>query len=114
MLKQAGLSAKFSGEGELVTGQIPAPGQQIPGGSQVLLYLGETPAEELVSIPDFSGMTRQQAQACAETLGLYLLLEGNPETKDCVIVTAQDIPADTQVPAGTTVTLTFTDTKAKD
>ena len=75
---------------------------------------GETPAEELVSIPDFSGMTRQQAQACAETLGLYLLLEGNPETKDCVIVTAQDIPADTQVPAGTTVTLTFTDTKAKD
>ena len=114
MLKQAGLSAKFSGEGELVTGQIPAPGQQIPGGSQVLLYLGETPAEELVSIPDFSGMTRQQAQACAETLGLYLLTEGNPETKDCVIVTAQDIPADTQVPAGTTVTLTFTDTKAKD
>ena len=114
MLKQEGLSAKFSGEGELVTGQIPAPGQQIPGGSQVLLYLGETPAEELVSIPDFSGMTRQQAQACAETLGLYLLTEGNPETKDCVIVTAQDIPADTQVPAGTTVTLTFTDTKAKD
>ena len=114
MLKQAGLSAKFSGEGELVTGQIPAPGQQIPGGSQVLLYLGETPAEELVSIPDFFGMTRQQAQACAETLGLYLLTEGNPETKDCVIVTAQDIPADTQVPAGTTVTLTFTDTKAKD
>ena len=114
MLKQAGLSAKFSGEGELVTGQIPAPGQQIPGGSQVLLYLGETPAEELVSIPDFSGMTRQQAQACAETLGLYLLTEGNPETKDCVIVTAQDIPADTQVPAGTTVTLTFTDAGARD
>jgi len=113
-LKQMGLSARFSGEGERVTGQIPAPGQQIPGGSEVLLYLGETPAEEWVCVPDFSGMTRHQAEETAGALGLYLLAEGNPEAENQVTVTAQDIPADTQVPAGTTITLTFTDTGARD
>ena len=113
-LKQAGLSAKFSGEGELVTGQIPAPGQQIPGGSEVLLYLGDALPEEPVPVPDFLGMTREQAEEAAGALGLYLLPLGNPERAGSILVTAQDIPADTQVPAGTTITLTFTDTKAKD
>ena len=113
-LNQAGLTVKFSGEGEQVTGQLPAPGQQIPGGSEVLLYLGETPGEELVTIPDFSGMTRDQAEETAKELGLYLLAQGNPETAGRVTVTDQDIPADTQVPMGTTITLTFTDTGARD
>ena len=114
ILKQAGLTVKFSGEGERVTGQLPAPGQQIPGGSEVLLYLGETPGEELVSVPDFSGMTRDQAEEAIGTLGLHLLAQGNPETDLRVTVTAQDVPTGTQVPVGTTITLTFTDTGARD
>ena len=47
-------------------------------------------------------------------LGLYILQQGNPELFSTVIVTAQDIPKDTQVPAGTASTLTFTDSMAKD
>ena len=41
-LKQAGFTAVTEGFGQRVVTQIPLPGQQIPVGSQVLLYLGET------------------------------------------------------------------------
>ena len=44
-LKELGLTGSFSGTGETVVGQIPAPGQTIPGGSQVLVYLQEQPEE---------------------------------------------------------------------
>jgi len=40
-LKESGLEAIFDGDGETVTSQIPLPGQSVPVGSQVLLYLGE-------------------------------------------------------------------------
>ena len=113
-LKQQGLTATFSGTEGTVTGQIPAPGQQIPGGSQVLLYLGETPEERMVPVPDFIGMNRAQAAEAAGRLGLYLLAEGNPEAAPHVTAAAQNIPKDTQVPVGITITLTFTDPMAKD
>lgn len=38
-LKKMGLCAEFSGTGETVRGQIPAPGQTVEEGSTVLLYL---------------------------------------------------------------------------
>ena len=113
-LKEYGLSAKFSGSGETVTGQLPAPGQSIPGGSEVLLYLGEAAGEKLVTVPDFFGMHRQQAAEAAGRLGLYVLVTGNSEVAPTVTVTAQNIAKDTQVPMGTTITLEFTDTTARD
>ncbi|MBQ1170615.1 MAG: PASTA domain-containing protein [Oscillospiraceae bacterium] len=113
-LKASGLTARNLGSGETVTGQIPAPGERIPAGSQVLLYLGEEPEERMVSVPDFTGMHRQQAAEAAGEQGLYLLVTGNGEISPKVTVTAQSIPKDTQVPPGTTITLEFTDTTARD
>ena len=113
-LKRSGLSAQFSGSGETVTGQLPAPGQMLPSGSEVLLYLGEKPDVRMVEMPDFSGMNRQQAAEAAGKLGLYLLVSGNDGLSPQIIVIAQDIPAGTQVEMGTTVTLEFTDTAARD
>ena len=113
-LKEAGLTAIVSGTAETVTGQIPAAGQIIPGGSQVLLYLGEAPETETVTVPDFTGMNRSQAAEAAGKLGLYLLVTGNDNLLPTVTVTGQDMPPETQVPAGTTITLEFTDTTARD
>ena len=113
-LKEMGLAANISGTGDTVTGQIPAAGQRIPGGSEVLLYLGEKPEETMVTVPDFTGMHRQQARDAAGTLGLYILVTGNGDISPRVTVTAQDIPKDTQVPRGSTITLEFTDTTARD
>ena len=41
LLQTQNLTARFSGGGNTVTGQIPAPGQTVPAGSQILIYLGE-------------------------------------------------------------------------
>ena len=41
LLKQQQLTASFSGEGDTVTGQIPAAGQPVSAGSQVILYLNQ-------------------------------------------------------------------------
>ena len=113
-LKKSGLSANFSGEGEAVTGQLPAPGQILPADSSVLLYLGQQPEAETVTVPDFLGMNRAQAEETAGKLGLYILSAGNPGLLPSVTVTSQSVPKDTQVPVGTTITLTFTDLMAKD
>ena len=113
-LKSQNLTAKFVGSAETVTGQIPAAGQTVSGGSEVLIYLGEKPESKTVTVPDFSGMNRQQAADTAGNLGLYILVTGNQEISHSVTVTAQSIPLGTEVPAGTTITLIFTDTAAAD
>ena len=113
-LKRIGLSAKFTGTGDRVTAQLPQAGQTVPGGSQVLLYLGDAPKPESVAVPDFTGMNRQQASDAAGKLGLYILVTGNDGISPTVTVAAQSLPKDTLVPAGTTVTLTFADTGLRD
>ena len=114
LLKKESLTAVVSGTAETVTGQLPAPGQTVPGGSQVLLFFGETPEAETVKVPDFSGMNRQQASDAAGALGLYILVTGNDAVSPNVTVTAQSTAKDTPVPEGTTITLEFTDTTARD
>ena len=111
-LKSLGLTAQTVGDGETVTAQIPSPGYVVPGNSQVLLYMGEIPEERTVNVPDFIGMTRQQAADAAGLLGIYILVSGNQDLN--AVVTAQSQPKDTQVPVGTTITLQFADTKAAD
>ena len=113
-LKNTGLSALVSGTGETVTGQIPAAGQTVPGGSQILLYLGQEPEQRMAAVPDFTGMNRQQASDAAGKLGLYILVKGNNAISSAVTVTAQSVAKDTQVPVGTTIALEFTDTAARD
>ena len=113
-LKPQGLTAKITGTGETVIAQLPEPGQTVPGGSQVLLYLDEAPEPEKVTVPDFTGMNRAQANDKALSVGLYILVRGNREISPQVTVTAQSIPAGTAVDRGSTITLEFTDTKAVD
>ena len=114
LLKGQSLTARIIGNGETVTGQIPAAGQLLPGGSEVLLYLGDEAPVRNVKVPDFAGMNRAQAAAAAGEAGLYILVIGSDEISPQVVVTLQDIPAGTEVSVGTTVRLQFTDTGARD
>ncbi len=113
-LKEQGITAIFRGSGDTVTDQLPGPGSGIPGDSQVILYLDGTAESEFVKVPDFQGMTRQQAADLAGTLGLYILVRGNGDISPGVTAISQSISKDTEVEWGTTVTLTFADTNAKD
>ena len=113
-LKQNTLTARFVGSGETVTGQIPSAGKTVPGGSQMLVYMGADVPEVLVTVPDLTGMNRAQATEAAGKLGLYILHMGNSGNTPDVVVTSQNIPAGTEVAAGSTIQLEFTDTGARD
>ena len=113
-LKKLGLTAVVRGEGETIVSQLPAAGQSVPWGSQVLLYLSGTVEPEMVAVPDFAGMHRQQAADAAGKAGLYILVSGNTEISPKVTVVAQDIAPGTMVAPGTTVKLKFIDTQAAD
>ena len=41
LLKEGGLTPVYEGTGSRIRAQIPAPGQNAPAGSQILLYLEE-------------------------------------------------------------------------
>ena len=111
-LAQQGLDAVLKGTGQTVTDQLPKPGHSLPGGSQVIVYLGEDAGEQTVKVPDFTGMTRQQASDAAGLLGLYILPTGNKEAASHIQAVAQSVSAGADVPAGTTIMITFTDMKA--
>ena len=114
LLKEKGLGCLFIGEGDTVTGQIPASGQILPGGSQVLAYLGEPVPEQKVSVPDFTGLNRQQAADLAGRLGLHILVTGNQEISQHVVAVQQDVQKDAAVAVGTTIRLRFSDNSARD
>ena len=113
-LKALGFTARCVGEGETVTSQIPAKGIPIPFGSEAVLYFGENLETLPVTVPDFMGMSRQQAEQAAEAVGLYTQIIGNPGSESPVTATAQSIKKNTSVPVGTTIRLEFTDQTARD
>lgn len=113
-LTQLGLTARYLGNEETVTGQIPGKGQCLPGGSQVLIYLGDRPEQRTAKVPDFTGMDIQQANDAAGLLGLYTISKGNTTRSPEVVATGQYPAAGTEVPVGSAVTVEFADTKAQD
>ena len=112
-LKSQGLTAAIRGTGGTVVNQIPGPGETVPGGSEIILYLQEGQTPEKVTVPDFTGLDRQKASDTALQLGLYILVTGNTDVDPKVVVTAQSVVPGTLVEAGTTVTLEFKDTAAR-
>ena len=113
-LKDLGVTARCIGGEDTVTAQIPASGTAIPFGSEVLLYFGGQAEPESVEVPDFTGLDHRQASDTAGKLGLYVRFAGNPQTEPDITVIGQSIQKNTLVPPGTTISLTFADTRARD
>ena len=114
-LQEDHLEAKFVGEGETVTDQIPSPGAEVPGNSTVLIYLGEEKPTDLVTVPDLTGLTQYEADITISNVGgLYLQVRGSTSQSGYVSVSAQSVPAGTEVERGTTITVELTDASAQD
>ncbi len=111
-LREKSLTYRTVGEGETVTDMIPAPNAEVPGKSEIVLYMGEKKPAGHAAVPDFTGMNIAEANDAAVGNGLYLLARGSDAGG--AVVTGQDIPAGEQVVLGTTVTVEFTDHSAQD
>lgn len=113
-LEEKSLTYEVIGSGDTVTGQIPAAGAKLPGNSEVILYMGEEVPEDLVTVPDFTGMTIGEANQAATNAGLYILVKGATDQSGYVTATEQDVEAGTSVVRGTTVQVDFVDHTAQD
>lgn len=105
-LNNLGLNVRLSGQGAVVTDQMPAAGSTVPKGSSTVLYLGEEKPKDTVAMPDLSGMTYAQAKEALEKVGLYLEATGTGETGQ---VFEQSVAEGTMLEIGTTVEVRFTD-----
>ena len=108
------LSVRTVGEGESVTGQIPLAGETVPGGTEIFLYLSEPPSDQIVTVPDFIGMSVAQASQAAADAGLYLLPSGNPDLSLPRTAASQSPAAGTEAERGSAVQIQFTDPHARD
>ena len=112
LLEAQSLTYTTVGSGEIVSGQIPAPGEQLPGNSKVILYLGAPVPTDEVTVPNLKSLTPDEAKAVMENSGLYLQTKGSYRYYS--VVTDQDYAPGETVPRGTTVTVELTDQTALD
>jgi len=106
-LNNANLTYRTVGDGETVTGQIPAAGAVVPGGSQVLLYMGEEKPTEKVTVPSLTGKNLTTVRSALESLGLYLRASG--AGSDAAVAYSQSIEPGTEVERGTVIDVEFSE-----
>ena len=75
-LEGKNLKCRTIGEGDTVSRQVPAAKTSIPGGSTVILYLGDAVPEESASVPDVTGMTYEGAKNALEKAGFFMRASG--------------------------------------
>ena len=121
-LKAIGLDAAYQDDAaELVIAQVPAAGQLVAAGSDVLLYTAVTSAdtagtgeeipEELVEVPEVLGMARLAASDALKKKGLSILIY--PEDQSGTAI-RQSPMAGEMVPEGTEVLVEFSNPNIGD
>ena len=113
-LKRKNLTCRTVGEGDVVTGQIPAAGASIPGNSTVILYMGQEAPTDQVSVPNLSGLTYDQAKKKLNDVGLYLRASGVSYYSAATKALDQSFGAGELVDRGTVVPVRFVDTSITD
>ncbi len=107
-LKSRNLDYRTVGEGETVARQVPAAGASVPGGSTVVLYLGDAVPEESGVVPNVTGLSYEAAKSRLESAGFFMRAGGvsvyysNSTTAD-----SQSIPGGQQAAVGTVVDVQF-------
>lgn len=75
-LKEKNLKFRTIGQGDAVARQVPSASTSIPGGSTVILYLGDAAPEESAAVPDVTGMTYEGAKNALEKAGFFMRASG--------------------------------------
>jgi stage V sporulation protein D (sporulation-specific penicillin-binding protein) len=112
-LQSLGLTYTVVGEGESVLKQLPEAGESLNKGGNVILYTEETEGMATVTVvPNFIGMTYEEAKNAATQAGVNLKNSGVISSQSAVRVYDQNIQSGSEVAIGTTVTIHFRDESA--
>lgn len=108
LLADRGIRCRTVGTGNTVTGQVPRAGVSLPGGSEVILYLGEEVPQDQVEMPDITGMSLAKAKETLEAKGIFLRAAGVSDYTDATLTaSSQGIAPGTMVAMGTVVDVRF-------
>lgn len=113
-LEGRNLSYRTVGNGDTVTGQIPAAGASIPGGSSVVLYLGAEVPTDTVTVPSLVGKSPTAVETALSNLGLYVRATGVSSYTSATSASSQSIAEGTQVARGTVVEVRFVNDSISD
>ena len=109
-MTQKQLSATIVGGGDTVIAQVPAAGSVIQKGSTVILYTDEESCRQTVTVPDVRGKSGQVVNTILTNAGLNLDADGIGKISETAVAVEQSIAPGTEVPPGTLITVTFSNT----
>ena len=107
-LEGKNLTYRTVGTGDVVTSQVPAANAAVPGGSTVILYLGDAVPEETTTVPNVLGMSYDGAKKALEAQGLFMQATGSSTFySESSKVQSQSVAAGESVAMGTIVEVQF-------
>ncbi len=107
-LQGQGLGFRTVGTGQTVVKQVPSAGVSVPGGSTIVLYLGDEAPPEQVEVPGVAGLSPAEAKTKLEDAGLLMRVSGAADyTDSSVKAITQSIEAGTAVSPGTIINVQF-------
>ena len=116
-LRESGFNVDIErATGDTVLYQYPAAGTIVPRQSTIILYSEDRSESggDLVTVPNLTDMSYDAACATLKSLGLNVSEKGVTGGGKTIVVTEQDIAADTQVEIGSVIEVTFHDTTVLD
>ncbi len=106
-LEDLGLNVSVQGEGDSIVKQVPMA-VSVERGGTVVLYTEENYKEDVVTVPNLNGLTRDQAKNLLESYGLNLSPQGNALSEEGAVASGdQDYAQGASVPVGTAIKVTF-------
>ncbi|MDD3073427.1 MAG: PASTA domain-containing protein, partial [Eubacteriales bacterium] len=97
-----GFSLRIEGEGELIVGQIPVAGANVPFGTTIIVYTGlGSQGQGEIAVPRLEGLSLRET---SELLGLFGL---RLEAAGSGIALSQNPPAGARVKAGDVIQVDF-------
>ena len=110
-LEENNLNFVVVGDDSTITRQCPSGADTIPNGGTVYLYTDDS-EKQTVNVPNFSGITVNEAKDLASSSNLNIQIAGNSMSSGTVVAYRQSEETQAKVEKGTVVTVTFKNTQS--
>lgn len=104
---EGGFNVVVMGEGDTVISQVPTAKSRLPQQGTVVLYTDESSvSEDVVEVPDLTGLTVAEANNVASSYNLNISIVGSNSAGEGISY-SQDIKAGSKVKSGTVIAVNF-------
>ena len=110
-LEENNLNFVVVGDDSTITRQCPSGADTIPNGGTVYLHTDDS-EKQTVNVPNFSGLTVNEAKDLASSSNLNIQIAGNSMSSGTVVAYRQSEETQAKVEKGTVVTVTFKNTQS--